>query len=512
MENTPYPAQSPPDKKAPRPIKRMAIGLNVAAQTLLFAAIVALVNYINFRHFKRWDFSRNQKYALAPLTKNLLSGLKKPVTAIVFFPSYQVIAPDVVSLLREYEYASDRKVSVEVVDPYRNLLRAKELSEKYKFGSDDNIVILGYEGRSKFVNASDMTVVENSASMLGQGPTIRAFKGEEALTSALLEITEEKQSKLAFLSGHGEASPLAQDHSGIKAFIDRQNMKPEILNLNNVDTVPEDTSAIVLLGPKADLSEREIKLLSDYWTSRNGRLFLALPGNVKTPRLAAWLASLGVNLHQDVVLKSGTKLVLQGGQPVLRSGIDSTAVGFTPPLSKPVLKDVAGLDLKLAGFTQSLSMDSAKAAADKIRSTVLVTTSPDYWGETDYAAGDSENAAKDPQKDHSGPLTLALALERGGIQDPRVKVETGRMILTGNSGFLSNDGLRASEVGLDFAVNSLNWLINREQLAGIAPKAKQALNLSLNENQMGSLALAVMGVIPGIAAVIGLGVWWSRRN
>ena len=197
---------------------------------------------------------------------------------------------------------------------------------------------------------------------------------------------------------------------------------------------------------------------------------------------------------------------------MLRSGIDSTAVGFTPPLAKPVLKDVAGLDLKLAGLTQSLSMDSAKAAADNIRSTLLVTTSPDYWGETEYTVGDLETASKDPQKDRSGPLTLALALERGGIQDPRVKVETGRMILTGNSGFLSNDGLRASEVGLDFAVNALNWLINREQLAGIPPKAKQALSLSLNENQMGSLALAVMGIIPGLAAVIGLGVWWSRRN
>lgn len=512
MEKPSSSAQKTPATEAPLPIRRVAIGLNVAAQTLLVAGIIALVNYVSFRHFKRWDFTRNQKYALAPLTKNLLSGLKKPVKAIVFFPSFQVIAPDVISLLREYEYASNHNISVEVVDPYRNLLRAKELSEKFKFGSDDNIVILSYEGKSKFVNASDMTEMENSGSMLGQGPVIRAFKGEEALTSALLEITEEKQSKLQFLSGHGETSPLAQDFSGLKAFIDRQNMKAEILNLNQVDAVPEDTSAIVLLGPKADLSDREIKLLSDYWTTRNGRIFMALPGNVKTPRLAAWLATLGVKLHQDVVLKSGTMLVLQGGQPTLRSGIDSTAVGFTPPLAKPVLKDVAGLDTKLAGLTQSMSMDSAIANAEKIRSTVLITTSPDYWGETEYAAGNTESAAKDPQKDHGGPLTLALALERGGIQDPRVKVETGRMILSGNSGFLSNDGLRASEVGLDIAVNSLNWLINREQLAGIPPKAKQALSLSLNENQMGSLALAVMGVIPGIAAVVGLGVWWRRRK
>jgi hypothetical protein len=61
-------------------------------------------------------------------------------------------------------------------------------------------------------------------------------------------------------------------------------------------------------------------------------------------------------------------------------------------------------------------------------------------------------------------------------------------------------------------VNSLNWLINREALAGIAPKPKQALSLSLDERQMGRIALTVMGIIPGIVACVGLGVWWRRRN
>ena len=118
-------------QKSPKTIKRLTIGINVVIQVIVFAAIAVMINYVSFRHFKRWDFTRNQKYALAPLTKNLLASLKKPVKAVVFFPSAQGISQDVGSLLREYEYASDRKISVEIVDPYRNLLRAKELSEKY---------------------------------------------------------------------------------------------------------------------------------------------------------------------------------------------------------------------------------------------------------------------------------------------------------------------------------------------------------------------------------------------
>jgi hypothetical protein len=86
------------------------------------------------------------------------------------------------------------------------------------------------------------------------------------------------------------------------------------------------------------------------------------------------------------------------------------------------------------------------------------------------------------------------------------------MVLVGNAGFLSNEGLRVSDIGIDFAVNALNWLINREQLAGIPPKPKQALNLSLNEAQMSKIALAVIGVIPAAVALVGLLVWWRRRN
>lgn len=512
MEPTQNPESPAPHSKRGLSIPRLQIGTNVLLQCVLFTALVLMLNYFTFRHFKRWDFSRNQKYALAPLTKNLLGTLKKPVQAIIFFPSAAMIAQDVSSLLREYEYASDRKLSVEVVDPYRNLLRARELSEKYKFGNNDNIIILDYEGRSKFVNAADMAELDSSGAMLGQAPTVRAFKGEQALTSALLEITEEKQGKLYFLAGHGEPVLTAAELSSFKTYVERQNIKLDPLHLSAVDEVPADASALMVFAPKTDLSERDLKLFSDYWSERNGRLFLLLQGNIPLPRLAQWLATQGVDLQQNVVVKSGTMLVLQNGQPALRQGIVTNVVGFTPPSARDVLKDIAGLDMEFAGLTQSLTVDAARASAAKVRSTTLLTTTADYWGETEYSNNSTQPASKDPQKDQAGPLTLGVALERGALQDTRVKVETGRMVLVGNAGFLSNDGLRVSDVGSDFAVHSLNWLINREQLAGIPPKPKQALRLSLTETQMGRIAFSVLGVIPATVALLGLAVWWKRRN
>lgn len=511
-QNDSAPNATPTQPTSAPSMKRLTIGLNVVTQIVIVAILIGMINYVSFRHFKRWDFSRNQKFALAPMTKNLLTSLKKPVKAVVFFPNAQMIAQDVTSLLREYEYASDKKLSVEFVDPYRNLLRAKELSEKYKFGNSDNIVILDYDGKTKFVNASDMAEIDNSGMMMGQPPTVRAFKGEEAMTSALLEITEDKQSKIYFLSGHGELLPTGQDISAIKTFIERENVKLEVLNLNNTDSVPTDAAAVVIAGPRTDLSEREIKLLAEYWSDKKGRLFIMASGNVKTPKLTEWLGSMGATLQSDVVVRTANMLQMENGQPVVRPATLSTAVGVVPPSAKAVLKEVVGFDMQLPGLTQSIAIDPAKSAAEKVRVTELMTSPADFWGETEFSPRDPRTATKDPAKDHLGPLKLAVALEKGGIDDPRVKVETGRMILVGNMAFITNEGLRVSEAGLDFSINAINWLINREHLAGIPPKSKQAVRLSLNEKQMRSLAIVVMGIIPSLIAILGVFAWWKRRN
>ena len=173
--------------------KRFAIGVNVVVQVCILVFICLVINWVSSRRFVRWDFSRDQKYALSTQTKSLLGSLEKPVKAIIYFSGAGAagqVSPDVNALLKEYEYASKRKLTVESVNPYRNLGRAKELAEKYKFAQEENIVILDYDGRSKFVNATDMVEMEQGQMNPFQPtpPQITAFKGESAITSALLEL------------------------------------------------------------------------------------------------------------------------------------------------------------------------------------------------------------------------------------------------------------------------------------------------------------------------------------
>src|SRR6476661_3131957 len=163
-----------PDK--PQKIHRLQIGVNVIVQVAILIVLAAMVNYLGFEHYRRWDLSRDQKYALSDKTKQFLASLKGKARLTVFFGAQNPITNDVQNLLTEYQYASRGKVDVEYVDPERNLTRAKELFDKYKVVTDESVLIVDYQGRSKTVKSSEMADMDEGNPMLGEPPKVSAFK------------------------------------------------------------------------------------------------------------------------------------------------------------------------------------------------------------------------------------------------------------------------------------------------------------------------------------------------
>src|SRR5215475_14330585 len=151
-------------------IGRVRIGLSVVVQIVLILFLAAMVNSFAFKHYARWDFSRDQKYGLSDKTKRFLDSLKGKMRITVFFAPSTPITADVQNLLTEYQYAGKGKIDVEQIDPERNLSRAKELFDKYKVVTDESLLVLDYDGRNKTVKASEMADVDQSGMAMGEGP------------------------------------------------------------------------------------------------------------------------------------------------------------------------------------------------------------------------------------------------------------------------------------------------------------------------------------------------------
>ena len=484
-------------------IGRVRIGFNVLVQVVLILFLMAMVNSFAFKHYARWDFSRDQKYALSDKTKRFLDTLKNKMRITVFFSPNTPITADVQNLLTEYQYAGKGKIDVEHIDPERNLSRAKELFDKYKVVTDESLLVLDYDGRNKTVKASEMADVDQSGMAFGEGPRVTAFKGEQAITSAMIDLVEGKKKTLGYVTGHKEP-PLSEGTSPItvlKTFIENENIKFQVLNLLDLDAIPADVKAVMIIGPQYDLSDREMKLLRDFW-DKQGRILLLLDPAAKTPKLRGFVNELGVKMNDDrlmVFLRTGIQ------ELALTRDVQARFMG-----DSPITKRLADVRTLFLGGTSSLTLEPDRVRAANIRVEPLIQAEKGYFAEKDYNTDDQVKLQADA-KQSNVPLTIAAAVGKGGSADQRVQVNSARLIVVSNASFVQDNAITQDQQGLDFISGSVNWLLSREQLIGIAPKVSKPLTFSLNEEALRRLRWIVLVFIPLVPALIGTMVWWQRR-
>lgn len=495
-----------PAASRPHSLRRGLIGVNVVSQILLAAAILLAINFLSFRFYERRDFSRDASFTLSEQTKRAIEDARGTLRFILFYSAASPSYASLEALLKEYQYHAGSgkrhtKIIVETVDPYRNLTRAQELQNKHKFGASENVVIVEYEGRTKILTDSDIAQIDESGVALGEAPRMVAFTGEAALTSAIIELLQDKQGKVYFLGGLGGHVP-GEDSSiqTLVQFLERQFYSAQPLELSSLDTIPPDADVIILAGVKYDLSEREANIFSHYWHENSGRLIVLLEPDARTPRLHTFLASLGVTPRDDRILRTIDMQTVVG---ILRDVTGRFAQ------NSPTTVGLGGVDALLIGGTQSLDVRKPLEAENLDIRTVL-TSAEGFWGETSYALSQGEPIIFLPSEDHPGPLAIAATVEQGGIGDKRVKVNSSRLLVVGNSTFATDNAL--TPANLDFLLNTINWMSDRDDLIGIAPKPVKEFSLNLTEDQISRMTMLVMGAIPGLAAILGLLVWWRRRS
>src|SRR5947199_7746799 len=90
----------------------------------------------------------------------------------------------------------------------------------------------------------------------------------------MMGLVEGEQKTLGYVTGHKEPS-LSEGTSPIsvlKTFIENENIKFQELNLLDLDVIPADVKAVMIVGPQYDFSDREMKLLADFWDKKGGIL------------------------------------------------------------------------------------------------------------------------------------------------------------------------------------------------------------------------------------------------
>ena len=482
---------------------KLAITFNTGVALVLAAAIFGMVNYVSFRNYARHDFSRTKLYQLSDKTTGLLKSLTNSVEVTVFLEPNRDAASaevfeDVDNLLKEYQEAAPT-VHVKKIDPNRDVALAELFAKKYQpsgFG-----VMFDTGGRTKYVLAEELVEMDYSAAQMGGPPRKIGFKGEQAFSSALQNITQAKTPTVYFLQGHGEHDPDGYDrtkgYANLAHEITRDNVTVKKLTLGEQKAIPADCDALIVAGPQKRLAPLEVEQVRQF-LAKNGRALFLLDSLTETG-LAPLLKEWGVQVGDDVVVDPSRTM----------SGNELFVTQYEP---HPITAKLAGVSSILYLPRSVSAVEEAApgpdAAPDRPRATTLIKCTAAGWGET---TPDQNPVRYDPGVDHKGPLGVAAAVEKGsapGALDTQIKPV--RLVVIGDSTFLANSTLGTGG-GVDLFQSALNWLLDRKELMAIAPKAVAEYRLVVEAGQLRLLGWLVIGGLPALIAALGIVVWLRRR-
>lgn len=452
-------------------------GSNALVISLAFIGIVVLLNFMGSRYKFHQDLTENQTFTLSPLTVKVLRELKEPVQATAFFSAMgQGNRQEVEDRLKDYAQQSDR-FTYRFIDWQTD----PQIARDYKVQFDGTIVM---ERGTRRENA--------------------LMNDEQSLTNAILKVSQDVQPAVYFTTGHGEHSPSDTGNNGLslmKGAMEAENYKVDVLDLKTItDTLPADTTALIIAGPRQPFEPPEVKLVSDL-LDKNGRVLVMVDPQTETG-LGDLLKAWGLSLNNDVVFDPKFGLFGQAQVPVINNYPNHA-----------VTQDLVGQSTFYPGVR---SIQLISPAPTGKTATALLTTSDASWGETDFDSIKSQSAQLNPDKDIKGPLNLGYAVEAQGGDKPT------RLVVLGNSSFVTNGTLNASvTVGgqqsriqsgnsLLFG-NSLHWLAGQENLIAIPAKAPDSHPVFLTGEQSNFVLLSSFLLIPATIMIIGLLVWWRRR-
>src|SRR2546427_1049991 len=143
-----------------------------------------------------------------------------------------------------------------------------------------------------------------------------------------------------------------------------------------------EIKTVMIVGPQYDLSDREIKLLRDFW-DKQGRILFLIDPSAKTPKLNAFLNELGVKVNDDRLMA------------FVRTGIEELALIRDVQArflgDSPVTKRLANVRALFFGGTSSITLEPDRVRASNIRLEPLIQAEKGYFAETDY---NTDNQAK----------------------------------------------------------------------------------------------------------------------
>jgi len=438
------------------------LGTNTTILSVAVLAILVIVNFVGFRHHKRFDLTTEKLYTLSDQTKQVVGGLQKDVTIVRFDKSPNAALDDQMA-----EYTSlSRHLKFQNIDPQQK----PEVAQQYGATRMGDVIL---------------------ASGLRKEHLETGAASEEDITSAIIKVTQDKLKTVCFVTGHGEKS-LTDDgedgYSHLDAGLKKENYVTKTINLVSEKGIASDCSVVVVAGPTQQFFPQEAEMLNQYLAGSGKGLILVDPQT--DPKLGEIFQAWNTNVGDNVVIDSSGVGSLLGAGPAIPL---VTTFG-----ESPITKNFAR---SMTFFPLARTVSIADKSKTDPQIVELLKTSPQSFTVPNLKQGQNKLTFN---PDTAGPLSLGVAASR--------KAEGGeaRVVVIGNSTFAANPYVGLQKNG-DLFYNTIDWLAQDENLISIRPKSQTNRRVTLTQGQSSALTWLDLIILPGIVIFSGVYIWWKRR-
>jgi len=441
----------------PDPARIGRAGQAWIATGLLLCALVA-INYSVVRRDISRDWSYLKTTEPGEATVNIARNSKQPVTIAIFYPRDNEVLPWVEQYATKLTQAAADKVTLRVIDKDADPLAASHFKT-----SRNGVVVLESGARQERMDL---------------GPTLTAarplLKKLDSEFQRLLMILTSKPKNAYVMRGHGELSPNSGEKSSplessklLEGFLRDQNWNIKTFGVaeGSASRVPDDATAVIVLGPRNPVIKEEVAALREF-TARGGALLLALDPGKPQEQLEAWLESTGVRYEGRPVANERNHV------SATRSPVDTWFLFTTSFANHDSIKTLSRNDDKVAvlafeagSFTTGIDAGSSSDwhVSETVRS--LADSFVDL----------NRNYKFDEKTEKRGatPLGLAMTLNSTASATPNAGATSGitsgttesRVVLFGDSAAFS-DALIRNPGNLTFVADSMNWLAGEQAFSG----------------------------------------------
>lgn len=449
---------------------------------LIVLAILVAVNVLFSvlpSKYTQFDISAAQLYSLTSDTKVVATNLDKDVT-IYWIAQAGQESTVLDKLLDRYQDLSDH-ITVVKKDPDTYPTFAQQYTDETVV---NNSLVVECGDKNRYISYDDIYKVDTT-SYYTTGSVSQSFDGEGQITSAIDYVVSDELPKIYLLSGHGEGA-LSDTFSDE---LTRSNYETvSDFSLLNVDEIPEDCDTLLINAPTSDISKEELTMLRSY--VQGGGKLMVLSGPQKSTALTnldSLLVDYDVTITEGVVVDTDRDHYAFTAPYVLMPDIESSDI--TDPLTEASSHVIVPI-------AQGLTVGSGSGA------TALLTTSDDAVSK---AAGYAMTTYDKEDGDTDGPFTLAVSIEDSAAEGKIVWVSTDYLLDDMYNSY-------SSGANLDFVMNSLSWMIGKNDAVSIRAKSLNNSYLTISSSSATVLKVVMMGVIPVCFLLLGIDELLRRRG